>query len=142
MGIILVLLIILGLFSILDIKFKAIPSIYLTGMILVTAVVHFITFENGLIFLSFGILSFVYAWMLYEGKFFTGIADVKVLTIIGLTITKLPFFFVMMILTVVIGLGYQLFFKFVLKKEDKDLIPFVPALYIVYVILVLLGGVS
>ena len=137
-----ILLILLAIVSIIDLKFKSIPSTFLTGIVFLTAIVHFYNFEVGLISLAFGTLAFLYAWTLYEANFIGGIADVKVLVIIGLMIQSVLYFFAFMLLVVLLGMGYKLFFRYVLRKEDKEEVPFLLGLYAVYLTLFFIGGVA
>jgi len=43
--------------------------------------VNFHDLQYGMLHLSFGILAFIFAYLLYEGKFIGGVADIKVLVI-------------------------------------------------------------
>lgn len=137
-----VLLGVLLIFSIIDWKFKKVPSAFLTGFIFVTAIVHFYNFETGMISLSFGILAFIFAWALYELGYLGGIADVKMIVIIGLMITSMQMFFVFLLMIVLFGMAYRLVFKYFLKEEKPENIPFLPSLYAVYVALYFIGGVA
>lgn len=136
------LLLALGSVSIIDWKFKKMPSVILTGLIFVVALVHFDQFQNGLISLSFGTLAFLYALMLYEANFVGGIADVKVLTSIGLMINSMSMFFIFLIAVVIFGFGYKLIFRYALKRDKKEEIPFIPCLYAIYITLFIIGGVA
>ena len=136
----LILLIILGVLAIIDWKFKAIPSTFLTGIMFATAMIHFHNFEVGLISLSFGILALMYAWTLYEANFIGGIADVKVLIIIGLMISSVQMFFIFMLLVLLFGIAYKLIFRYVLKKDDLEEVPFIPCIYSIYIALFLIRG--
>ena len=137
-----VLIFLLGVLALIDWKFKAIPSSFLTGILFATALIHFFNFEIGLISLSFGTLAFVYAWMLYEANFIGGIADVKIIVIIGLMISSVQTFFIFMLLVVLFGMAYKLIFRFILKKNDFEEVPFVPCLYAVYIVLFVMGGLA
>lgn len=137
------LLILLGIVAVIDWKYKAIPSVFLTGMILATAMIHFVSFETGVISLVFGTLAFIYAWTLYEADFIGGIADVKIMTIIGLMIpTFFPMFFIFMLLIVLFGMAYKLIFRYVLKKDKFEEVPFIPCLYAVYIAMWFIGGLA
>ena len=136
-----VLLILLGLVALIDLRFMKVPSFFLTAIIFITAIVHFADFEVGMISLSFGVLAFIFAWALYELNYIGGIADVKVMVIIGLMITSIQMFFVFMLLVVLFGMVYQLVFYFVLKKKEGEEIPFLLPLYAVYIVLLIIGGV-
>ena len=136
----LIIFILLGVTALIDLKTRKIPSIFLTGIIFLVAMVNMAEITFGLIHLAFGVLAFVFAYMLYEAQFIGGVADIKTLTIIGLLIRNIPSFFLFIILIMVIGFLYKLFFRYVLKKGFKEEIPFILALFFVYVLLWISGG--
>lgn len=137
-----ILLFLLLVIAIIDWKFKSVPSIFLTGLLFVVAMVNFVDFNWGVFHLSMGAMAFIFAWLLYEGQFISGIADVKVLSIIGLMINSIPMFFVFVLVTLLMGMSYKLIFRFILKKDQFEEIPFIPALVCVYIVLFLIGGVA
>jgi len=119
--------------SILDLKFKKIPSILLTSLIFM---VVFLNPEN----LIFGVLSSIFALLIYEADFIGGIADIKVIAVIGMMINSY-FYFVGFILLVMV---YGFFWKVINKwrnKEDNE-VAFIPALFFVYIVLWILGGLG
>jgi len=136
-----VLLVLLAIISIIDWKFKAVPSILLTSIIFITAVTHFKDLDQGVTSISFGILAFIFAYFLYEADFIKGVADIKFIVIIGLMISTISMFFVSIILIMLYGIAYKMVFYFLFKDESIE-IPFIPALYSVYVVLFILGGVA
>jgi hypothetical protein len=136
------LIILLGLVAIIDLFYRVVPSIFLTGLLLATALIHLYMFEVGLISITFGILAFVYAWFLYEAEFIGGIADVKFISIIGLMISSVQIFFVLMLLIVLFGMIYKLIFRYGFKKDKAEEIPFIPSLYAVYIVLYFIGGIA
>ena len=136
-----VLLIVLGIVAVIDLLLKRVPSILLTGLIFITAVTNFVTFEAGMISLAFGTLAFIFAYMLYEANYIGGIADIKFLIIIGMMLPNLLYFFAFVLITLIFGLIYKLTFRFILNKKEKEEVPFILALYCVYVTLWLIGGV-
>lgn len=118
-----------------DIKYKKIPSVVLTTLLFIVA---FVNFEN----LRFGILSTIFALLIYEfaegnGTSF-GIADVKVMIIIGFMVTSLNFFFMYLLLYALVQMIYIVYFRSGLKKKGE--IPFIPAFVVIYAILWLVGG--
>jgi len=117
--------------SILDAKLKAIPSMFLSGAIIVLAIVMF---DN----LAFGILALAYGLFLMDADFMRGKADLKVMVIIGLMITSLYPFLIMMLLVVFFGVAFKFGIYFVAKPKRDIEVPFVPILFIVYVSLVIL----
>lgn len=122
----LVVLIFLAVISIIDIKFKAIPSIFLTGMLFVVTAVRM---SN----LPFGVLSLILAVFLKEADFIEGIADVKVITIIGLLISSFGYFILYVGLIMIYGLLYKILLKYVLKEKKQ--IPFIPILFCIYLVM-------
>lgn len=130
------LVIIVGAFllivSAIDLKVKAIPSIFLTGMI-------FVVLAINQQYLIFGILSFVMAYLMYEGEFFGGVADIKIMTLIGLMIPSLYYLFAFIVLLGVYGLAWKGLFKIRLKGLDE--VAFIPVFFFCYLTLVILGGI-
>lgn len=121
--------------AIVDIKYRAIPSFITTAVIL--ALILIIP-EN----LIWGISGFVFGWMLYEfdflgGKYFGGIADVKVMGIIGFFVSNIYEFAVLMVFIGTIGIITSIAVTHFYKKKGKEVkeIPYLPVLFIVYCIL-------
>ena len=137
-----IILFLLGIVTIIDWKFKKVPSMFLTGILLSALIIHFYDFEVGLISLAFGIIASVYALMLYEADFIGGLADVKVITIIGLMIPTIQMFFALMLMVVLFGMAYKLTFRYILKYKEDQEIAFILPLYAVYVALFFVGGVA
>lgn len=129
--IILVVGLVLLLFSIIDWKLKAIPSIFLTAMLFAVAVLNPTN-------LWFGIMTFIIAYMLYEADFFSGIADIKVMTMIGFMISTTNYLFGLILMTVCYGFIWKVLIKWRCRKE-KD-VAFIPVFFYIYVTLYLLGG--
>ena len=137
-----ILLVLLGILSIIDWKFKQVPSIFLTGILFVTMVINlFQYFPTPTFPIATGLTFFVFAWLLYEADFIGGIADVKIITIIGLMLFSARWIFVTIIMIMLFGIVYQSIFRFVLKKPKTDKIPFIPCLFAVYVALFICGGI-
>lgn len=113
----------LVVFSWIDIKNKAIPSIFLTGVLFVFLALHPTN-------LFFGVLSAVFALFLFEINFIGGVADVKVISMIGLLVSSLPVFAIFVFLITFFGTIYKLVFKW--RVKDIKEIPFIPALLCVY----------
>lgn len=118
-----------------DIKYKKIPSIILTALLFVVAIVNF----DGL---KFGILASIFALLIYEfaegnGTSF-GIADVKVMIIIGFLISSLNMFLMYLLLFALVQIVYIVYFRKGLRKKGE--IPFIPAFVVIYAILWILGG--
>lgn len=122
----------LALFSYLDIKKRQVPSILSTTLILALGILNFPSIE-------FGVLAFIFAYLLWEFRwevhYIRGILDIKAIVIVGLMLASLSDFITMMITLVLLAIPYELFCHLVLKiKEEKD-IPFVPVIFLTYIIL-------
>ena len=127
-----IVLLFLAVISFIDIKYKEIPSIILTGIIFV---VLFFNFNN----LQFGLIAFVLAYMLYEGGFISGIADIKMITLVGLMMNSYFYFAVFVILLLVLGMAVKLYMKY--KNKDTEF-AFIPIISICYALLLLAGGIA
>ena len=123
----------LALASLIDWKFKFLPSIMLTGMLFAVAVLNLAN-------LWFGIMVFIVAYLLYEADYFSGIADIKVMTMIGFMLSTTNYLFGFIILTMVFGLVWKVLIKWRLKKE-KD-VAFIPVFFFIYITLMILGGIA
>jgi prepilin signal peptidase PulO-like enzyme (type II secretory pathway) len=121
-----------------DIKYKKIPSIALTLLLFLVVAIGLQTPAN----LGYGILAGIFGLLMYEfaegNNTSFGIADVKVLTIMGFMISTITGFATFLITFAVVQLFYIGYYKFVLKKKGE--IPFIPALVIVYILTWILGG--
>jgi len=131
------LLIIVGIFlliaSIIDWKVKALPSIFLTGMLFAVA---FLNPAN----LWFGIMAFLVSYLLYEADFFSGLADIKIMTMLGFMISTTNWFFALILLSVCFGFIWKVLIKWRLpRKKDTA---FIPVFFFIYVALYLLGGLA
>ena len=118
--------------SIIDWKFKSIPSILLTTML------FFVAFLNPAN-LWFGIMTFIIAYLLYEFDFFSGVADIKIMTMIGFMLSTTNNFFIFLILTVVFGFIWKVLIKWRLKNEKH--VAFIPVFLFIFITLLILGGV-
>ena len=123
-------------YTILDIKTKEVPVILTTPLILITALVYN---QN----IMFGVLGFIFAYMLLEGLsvdkegFYSGIADLKALILISLTISTISGFMFFMFLTVIYGLVYKEIVNRFLFKDKFDQIAFMPAILLTYITLLI-----
>lgn len=131
--IVLIVAVFLLIASVIDWKLKALPSIMLTAMLFAVAVLHP---EN----LWFGIMSFIIAYLLYESDFFSGVADIKIMTIIGFMLSTTNYLFGLILLTVCYGFIWKVMIKYRLKNE-KD-VAFIPVFLFIYGTIYLLGGLS
>lgn len=123
---------ILLIFGIIDWKVKAIPSIFLTAMLFVVA---FLYPAN----LWFGIMSFIMAYLLFEAEFFGGVADIKIMTMVGLMISTISWLMLYIGLIMVFGMIWKILIKWRLKHEKET--AFVPVFLFVYLALWILRGI-
>jgi hypothetical protein len=130
-----IILILLLIVSAIDFKSMAIPSIFLTSIILVTAILNPAN-------LFIGIIGFIMAYMLWEGGFFDGVGDIKVMTAISFMIPTINWFFVYVFLVMFFGVCWKAMWNVMLKKKIKKLpdeFPFLPVFCFVYISLYFLG---
>lgn len=128
---------ILVLASFLDLKYKSVPSVLLTGLLFIVAIMRI---EN----LQFGVLAFIFAWLIkdlindWNGLDF-GIADIKILTIIGFLIPTMNFFLIFIGIFSLFQFVYTLVWQWRVGGDVER--PFVPCLLAVYIALLLIGGI-
>lgn len=126
-----IVLLFLFMVSVIDWKVKVLPSIMLTGMLFVVA---FLNPAN----LWFGIMGFIVAWLLYEADYFSGVADIKVMTTIAFMLSTTNYLLAFILMTVSFGLFWKILMKWRLHKEDE--IAFLPVFFFIYITLFILGG--
>lgn len=120
------------LMALFDIRSKSIPAFLSTTAIFLLAIR--LAWLNPLL-LSFGIVLGVFGLLLYELNYFSGMADIKALIIIGLTLGSFHQVIMTMMLTVILGLAYQVAMLKIMKYKEGEEIPFIPVFFIVYVVL-------
>jgi hypothetical protein len=115
-----------------DWKFKQIPSIIPTIAIFLILLVFGIT-EQKIVY--YGLIGGLFGLFLWELGTIKGIADIKGIIIICLTIVSLKQFMLFMILFAFLGLSYQsILWKFFKVKKGQE-IAYVPLIFITYVLL-------
>ena len=119
------------LIAIIDLRFKEIPSILLTGLLFVVIALHPAN-------LYLGILTFTLAYLLFEADFFKGVADIKIMTVIGFMLVSLNYFFLFVISIAILGIGWKAIVKYALNEEEYA---FIPVFFFIFIELMLLGGV-
>lgn len=124
-------------YAYLDWRSHEVPSFSTTTLILALLLIQP---EN----LIWGISAFTFGWLLYEfdflgGKFFGGIADVKVVTIIGMMVSTLPQFATLMIATTGFSVILSIFLYYKNDKKIPEEIPFIPVLLLVYLATLMMG---
>lgn len=125
-----ILLALLVIFSVIDWQYRAIPSIFLTGVL-------FVILALNPSHLFFGILSLAFALLLYEFDYIGGIADIKVIIIIGLMLGTMQSLGFYMILVVIFGFVWKLLIKWRYRRARQT--AFIPVFLFVYLALLLLG---
>lgn len=113
-----------------DIKSKQIPAILTTSIILILSIVN-------VDHLHFGVIAFIFGWLLYEFEFFEGLADVKVITAIGLMCSSMFGIFALIILVTIYGAIYRIAFGQILKKKA---IAFTIPLFLIYLTMWILSS--
>jgi hypothetical protein len=130
------LFLIVGIFllivSVIDWKLKCVPSIFLTAMLFAVAVLNPAN-------LWFGIMAFIVAYLLMEADFFSGVADIKVMTILGFMIHTTNGLFALMLLTVIYGFLWKVMIKWRFKKAMD--VAFLPVFLFIYITMLLLGWI-
>ena len=133
-------LIIIALFllvvSIIDFRTKSIPSIFLTAFLFAVAVLY----PSNL---WIGICGFIMAVLLYEGGFFGGVADIKVMTIIAFMISSIKDLTILIVLVLLYGLVWKSIWNVMLRSRRKKLpkeFPFLPVFLFVYIAMYLNGA--
>lgn len=123
---------ILLIFSIIDWKVRAIPSIFLTAMLFTVA---FLYPAN----LWFGIMAFIMAYLLYEAEFFGGVADIKIMAMVGFMISTTNWLMLYIGLIMIFGFVWKLVVKLRMRKAKQT--AFVPVFLFVYIALYILRGI-
>jgi len=121
-------LLFLILLSYLDFKHKEFPAVLTSGALFLVAITKYHNIE-------FGLLAFILAWFLMEFDFFQGVADLKVITMMGFFISSIGLFLIFAMLVVIFGTTYKILMVKVVKMKETDEIAFVPILFVVYITL-------
>lgn len=124
--VVLVLFLIIVIF---DLKTREIPAIFTTGVIFFISVINISQ-------IPYGIIAFVFAWMLYEAEFLDGIADVKMITALGLMLFNLIGLISLVIMISIVGSIYTAGLKSFTKIKE---IPFTPIILLSYIGLWIMG---
>ena len=121
-------LLFLIILSYLDLKKKEFPAVLTSGALFVVALAKFQNIE-------FGLMAFILAWFLMEFDFFQGVADLKIITIMGFFTSSLGLFMIFSMLVVIFGTTYKILMVKVVKMKETDEIAFVPVLLIIFIAL-------
>lgn len=125
---------VLLIFAIIDIKYKAIPSVLTTAVILGLILINHNNMVWGIAGAIFGLL--LYEFNFSNERYFGGIADIKILAIIGLMINNIFEFSQMMLILMGFGVLISIirFYYYKDKKRPKEF-AYVPILFLTYIIL-------
>lgn len=118
--------------GIIDWKLRCVPSIFLTGILFIVAMLNPAN-------LWFGIMAFIMAWLLYEADFFSGVADIKVMAMLGFLINTTNGLFAFILLTVIYGVLWKIMIKWRFKKAND--VAFLPVFFFVYITMIALGWI-
>jgi len=118
----------LFILTFLDFKYKQMPSILTTSYLLGLAIL----FPNSIIYA--GIMA-LFGLFLYEAKDggVGGIADIKVMAILGFFIPSATYSLIVIGLILIIGILYKAFSKYVLKYKNET--PFLIVFLITFVLM-------
>jgi len=122
--------ILLGIVTILDMKYRLIPSVFLTGLCIVSLALNYQNIVFGLL----GLLLMLLFWEFNEKKI--GIADFKVIFIITLFISSLQAF---ISFSALLSIGQLVYVVLMKKYTNIQEMPFIPVLYAVFIGM-LVGG--
>lgn len=123
----------------LDWKFKEVPSFITTTIILACIMIY----PQNIVW---GIAGFVFGLILYEfdfsgNRYFGGIADIKVVAILGFFIPNMVYFAGMMLLVGLSGLGAVIINVVYYKSKKATMpeeFPFIPVLFIDYLLVIMM----
>jgi hypothetical protein len=123
--------------SLLDIKYRAVPSVLLTGTLFIVLIMRI---EN----IAFGISALIFAWFIKDilsmKELEFGVADIKIMATIGLMMPTMN----MLLMFIGVFSLFQFVYTFVWEWKighDKER-PFIPCLLIVYIMMMIIGGVT
>jgi len=118
----------------LDIKYRAIPSVFLTGLLFAVAIIR-------IDFIQYGILAGLFAWTMKDilsiKELEFGMADIKIMAIIGLMMNTKEMFLLFIGVFAVLQFAYTLVWTWRIGNDKNR--PFVPCLLIVYVTMMIIG---
>lgn len=114
--------------AVIDGRFKKLPSVLTTSFLIVTLAVNS---QN----LVFGVLAGLFGLLIFElSNENFGLADIKVLTMIGLTTSSYFAFSRLIILVVIATWVYLVAYHFVYKDRDVREAPLLPVYFLVYLV--------
>jgi xanthosine utilization system XapX-like protein len=122
------------IFAILDLKSKAIPSVLLTGTIFILVGLNFGNLKWAVLTGLMGML----LWEFSEGnKVAFGVADIKIMIMLGFFLTSFNSFFFFMLSFAVCQMVYIAGVRWFLKMDE---VPFVPLFFVLWIAGLVAGG--
>lgn len=122
--------------SFLDLKYRAVPSVALTSILFIVLIMRI---EN----LQFGVAAFVFAWFMKDvlsiKQMEFGVADIKILAMIGLLVSTMNGFLILIGIFALFQFVYTLAWQLKVGSDKER--PFIPCLLAVYIALLLIGVV-
>jgi len=122
--------------SYLDLRYKAVPSVFLSSTIFICLLMRPHNLLYGVILLVFGIM--IKDLINDVAGMDFGNADLKILVIMGLLFTSSHVMMYFLIVFAILQFAYTTLWRLKISKEDY--IPFVPCLLSIFVTLLLTGG--
>ena len=123
--------------SLLDLKYRAIPSVALTSLLFIVVIMRI---EN----IQFGIAAFIFAWLFKDlltiKNIEFGVADIKIMAMIGLMISTMNGFLIFIGVFALFQLVYTLAWQWRFGSDHER--PFIPCLLAVYIALLFIGGIA
>ena len=133
---ILVVLGVLMLASYLDLKYRAVPSVFLTGTLFLVLIMRI---EN----IAFGISAFIFAWFIKDllsiKEIEFGVADIKIMATIGLMMPTMNMFLMFIGVFSLFQFVYTLVWEWKIGHDKER--PFIPCLLTVYIMMMIIGGI-
>lgn len=123
-------LVVLLIFTVVDLKWKRIHSVYTTAFLLSILILF------GQQAILSGIITFVFAWFLVESKFMDGLSEIKLLTSIGMIITFGWQLLAVLVTFMFISLIYKAILSIFFKKESQ--ISLILPILLTYVVIFLI----
>lgn len=119
--------------SFLDIKYKAVPSVLLTGILFIVLIMRI---EN----IAFGISAFIFAWFIKDilsiKEIEFGVADIKIMAMIGLMMPTMNMFLILIGVYSIFQLVYTLsWYKIIGHDKER---PFIPCLLMIYIAMMII----
>ena len=116
-------LIFLFIISLIDVRFKQIPSVIMTAGIFTFAMLNIANFPFALLLTILGVL-------LLEARFMDGIADLKCTSILGFMVSSFSQFFIIAVVLMVWGVVYQVIAKYIIRERIET--AFLPVFFLSY----------